>query len=218
MKDLLKTFIADLVQAWLAHKEALQHQMPKIDQETPVAPAPPATPTTASNQEPASVTSQPQPVQPKGRVNYNNYPRLITFCRDINLYESGSGPSAATSAASRHNNPGNIRCPEGRRDIWNHLASSGGIANGNFCVFPDKATGWEALYEKWYNIATGKSETYSARGHELFGVARSCDLTILQVMTIYAPPGDGNDPAKYAQWLTQRNNLAPTWTTKDLLT
>jgi hypothetical protein len=75
------------------------------------------------------------------------------------------------SVAYRNNNPGNLV-------YVGQAGATGADANG-FAIFPDYATGLQAL--------NNQIQLYAARG-----------LSIQGMMQIYAPASDGNDPNSYA--------------------
>lgn len=75
------------------------------------------------------------------------------------------------SVAYRNNNPGNLR-------YVGQAGATGADANG-FAIFPDYATGRQALNDQ--------IQLYAARG-----------LSVQGMMNIYAPASDGNDPNSYA--------------------
>lgn len=63
------------------------------------------------------------------------------------------GANKAGSLPDRANNPG---------DISDYFDKYGGVVCGSHVTqFPDKATGWNALYEKWSNILSGNSCEYN---------------------------------------------------------
>lgn len=126
-------------------------------------------------------------------MDYFKFPRLIELCKAMEKMEGNTGT-----------NPGNIRCPVENRNIWNHLAV--GSKNG-FCVFPSRNIGMTALREKIYKIAIGASAVYNAGAKNKFKLSTSADLTIFQMISIYAPSEDNNDPYHYAVTVCKWANL-----------
>jgi hypothetical protein len=95
----------------------------------------------------------------------------------------GSGPN---TIATRNNNPGNLRSGTGQT----------GSASG-YAVFPDMATGWNALYHQInLNIAKGLNL------YEFFGGKTG-------VYAGYAPSADSNDPVNYANFVASQTGLDP---------
>lgn len=84
--------------------------------------------------------------------------------------------------AERNNNPGNLRF------IGQEGATPG---QGGFAAFPTLEAGLQALQNDLTAKLTGKSRT-----------GLNGNSTIQELMNVYAPKGDGNDPTTYA------NNLA----------
>lgn len=84
------------------------------------------------------------------------------------------------SVADRNNNPGNLRASP---------YAIGKDANG-YAIFPDAQTGWNALY---YQL-----NLYSQRG-----------LTLEQMINVYAPASDNNDPNNYLNFVTGKLGVGP---------
>jgi hypothetical protein len=82
--------------------------------------------------------------------------------------------------AQRNNNPGNLRASP---------YSIGTDSNG-YSIFPDAQTGWNALY---YQLSL-----YSGRG-----------LTLDQMINIYAPASDNNNPSNYLNFVTGKLGVGP---------
>lgn len=144
------------------------------------------------------------------KIDFTKFPKIINFVKFVNHYE-GPNPN---NLAMKNCNPINIRCMPKDKKNWNHLASDG---VGGFCIFPDIDTGWYAANEKFYNIATGASATYSA-GAKKLGLKDSSELTITQMFCIFAPLSDGNNPYTYANWIALRMGVnADIFRMKDLL-
>lgn len=138
-------------------------------------------------------------------MDYSKFPKFIAFCQAQESFEGG-GPSK--------NNPANIKCPISQPSLWHHLAN--GQVNG-FCSFPDLKTGVLAHQENIYNICIGASKTYNAEGKRLYNVLNSGDLTIEQMISIYAPASDNNSPIHYAITVCRWSSLSVTDTMKSLL-
>lgn len=85
--------------------------------------------------------------------------------------------------AYRNRNPGNLRASK-----WPHTMDARG-----YCVFATFIEGYSALLEDLRGKATGKNS------HGL-----NLDSTLLQIMNVYAPGGDNNDPIAYAAYLASR--------------
>lgn len=95
----------------------------------------------------------------------------------------GSGPN---TIATRNNNPGNLRSGVGQIGT-----------NGGYAVFPDMATGWNALYHQIdLNIARGLTL------YEFFAGKPG-------VYAGYAPSADSNDPINYANFVASRTGIDP---------
>lgn len=119
-------------------------------------------------------------------MDFTKFPLLCKLVDAVAKFEGG-GPG--------RNNIGNIRCPGNNTTIWNHLSTG---ETGGFCNFPDRATGLYALREFYYHVCTSQSNTYNTLGHQHFNIKKSENLTLYQVIQIYAPKSDGNDPLHYA--------------------
>ena len=111
---------------------------------------------------------------------------LTNFCLAIRDYEGSPG-----DANYINNNPGNCRYNEaGYLPIYEPVKRS---VDG-FAIFPTYALGF--LYLK--NMIREK-------------VMNNPTQDILQFMSIYAPTSDGNDPAKYAEFIAGRLNVDVTY-------
>lgn len=94
--------------------------------------------------------------------------------------------NASTSIATRNNNPGNLRSGTGQTGT-----------NGGYAVFPDMATGWNALYHQIdLNISRGLTL------YEFFGGKAG-------VYAGYAPSADSNDPINYANFVAAQVGIDP---------
>ncbi len=94
--------------------------------------------------------------------------------------------NSATSIATRNNNPGNLRSGAGQ------TGTSGGYA-----VFPDMATGWNALYNQ-INLNISRGLTL----YEFFAGKPG-------VYPGYAPSTDSNDPVNYANFVAAQTGIDP---------
>ena len=137
-------------------------------------------------------------------MSYEQYPKFIAFCTAQRKFEGGGGGV---------NNPANLRCPDGQMQSWNRLAQG---SVDNFCMFPTPQIGVQAHQNEIYSICIGNSPTYN-EGAIALGLKDSSELTIGQMISIYAPVKDNNDPVHYAQILCQLANLNVTDTMKSLL-
>lgn len=125
-------------------------------------------------------------------IDFNKYPKLLTFTDAIKIYE-GNKPS-------RHN-PGSLRCPPNDKTLWPFSATG---QDNSFCVFPTEEIGMEALRTKIYNICMGTSKTYSSEAKRQFNLSSSSELSITQCFQIYAPITDKNNPFKYASYVAAK--------------
>ena len=96
------------------------------------------------------------------------------------------------SRSWRNNNPGNLRAGVGMTGM-----------DGGFAVFPDVATGKQALIHQLTIIANGTSIVYNARAEDL-GLVNCGELSILQMCEVYAPSSDNNSPRQYAEFLSKK--------------
>lgn len=78
--------------------------------------------------------------------------KIWTICRAIALAE---GANISGSVPDRLNNPGDIS--DGSSTYGSQVQDGSHVT-----TFPDKKTGWQALYNKINNIANGKSCVYCA--------------------------------------------------------
>lgn len=137
--------------------------------------------------------------------DYTKYKKFIAFCSAQRKFEGGGGGK---------NNPANLRCRADNPSSWNHLAIG---QTNNFCNFLNEEVGIVAHENQIYSICTGNSATYNAKGKSLFGVLDSGDLTIGQMIAIFAPVSDGNDSVHYALTVCMWSNLPVDTKMKDLL-
>lgn len=97
------------------------------------------------------------------------------------------GYNTQGTIAAKNNNPGNLRAGAGQV----------GTANG-FAVFPDPATGWNALYSQIdYNIGLGLNMQQFFAGEP-------------GVYPGYAPSADSNNPTAYANFVATQVGVDPT--------
>ena len=103
--------------------------------------------------------------------------KLDKFCDAIELMEG---------AKKELNNPGNLRYTP-------FTATLGAIDKDSrgFCIFPDYATGKGALKQFVKLASEDKLKNYH-------------DCTILSFFHVYAPSADGNNPANYANFVSQK--------------
>lgn len=106
------------------------------------------------------------------------------------------GPYKPGVRSYRNNNPGNLRAPG-----WHGPHDPDG-----FDIYPNFIVGFNALVnELWYKFT----------GHNSHGIGQSS--TLLQLMDVYAPAEDHNDPKSYAnfvaEWLTASLGKAITFAT-----
>lgn len=113
-----------------------------------------------------------------------SHPRLLRFAHAIQTFE-GWKPG---SLSFRNNNPGNMR--------WSHRASGRDEKHG-FAIFPDYTTGLLALMEDVKAKAEGKNN-----------VGLLPTSTLLQLISVWAPLEDNNDPLKYARFIAARLGLS----------
>lgn len=97
------------------------------------------------------------------------------------------GFNVSGSIAQRNNNPGNLRASP---------YAIGKDTNG-YAIFPDSTTGWNALN---YQLSL-----YSQRGMDLE-----------QMINVYAPAGDNNDPNSYLHFITGKLGVGPSTTISSL--
>lgn len=110
---------------------------------------------------------------------------LLELCTSIRDYEGSQKNSHGLPDRNwRNNNPGNCRySPVGYLPIYGKV----GKDKDGFAIFKDYDTGF--LYLE--NLIKSK-------------IAKNPNQTLFQFMCVYAPKEDGNDPAKYAQYLANR--------------
>jgi hypothetical protein len=121
----------------------------------------------------------PAPVHPGPSV-FNPGVSLITHGHQYVIYSDEVRRDGSVAWLGR--NPGNIRNGDAYGAYSGKKVSAG--RNGTFAVFPDEATGFEAI-----------KAVLRGYGH----------VTIAQAMGRYAPAGDGgNDPAGYARTVAGR--------------
>lgn len=101
------------------------------------------------------------------------FPRLYRLAIAVRRHEGWSKGSRSW----RNNNPGNLRSSFIQEGITD-----------NFAMFLNEHQGMCALLFDLYSKCTGKTSTGLGPGS-----------TLLQLFTVYAPPGDNNDSAQYAE-------------------
>lgn len=131
-------------------------------------------------------------------MDYTKFPKIIALSDAMCSFEGG-GPGL--------NNPGNIRCIAGNESEWNHFSIG---QTDNFCNFPSRTVGKNAHLEKLYNIAIGSSSVYNNAAKQNFNLASCRDLTIAEMIYIYAPYSDGNNPNHYADTVCRWASLQRT--------
>ena len=101
----------------------------------------------------------------------------------------------ALPRAKRNHNPLNIRClPHGM--MWagqTGTDSSGGM--GDYAIFADDEAGWACAYKLLLHYQQPKPIGHGAE-------------TIGQIIAIWAPTEDHNDPAGYAQQVSKATGIA----------
>ena len=122
---------------------------------------------------------------------------MLTFRQSIGKSEGFGLPNARPT---KNNNPGDLTfCQE-----TIHFGATHG--DPRFAVFPDEATGWEAL-RRWLSVPA----KFDANGDLVGGY---CGATIEQAINRFAPPSDGNNTDAYVSSVCQWTGLHP----KDTLT
>lgn len=168
--------------------------------------------------EPQAPQTPPQPPAPAPQTPVTpplGAGLLTSFCLAIQSREGYYPPGAlkgypnGTPAYFNHN-PGNLRCVEGNKANWEHRAVDGGAKHNNFCVFPDYATGFEALQEVVVAVCKGQSAAYNDAAKKL-GLYDCSYLSIKQYFVVRDPSSDGNDPASFADEVAAKLNV-PTGT------
>lgn len=123
----------------------------------------------------------------------NTPSKIDAFCQAICEYE-GANPA--------NNNPFDMK--DGKYTQIN--GSTGVDPNNGIAIFPDYATGYAAGRRLIVAICSGEVAAYDEDG------------TILDMIEIYAPKSDGNDPQAYADWIGKKIGVdAETFIIKDLL-
>lgn len=121
----------------------------------------------------------PEPSGPIGPNMISNdpatWPSSDTIWMVCCAIASAEGAQHAGSFADRNNNPGNIS--DGQPQF---PAIVNTVDGEKATVFPDKATGWQWLYNKVSNIQSGRSTAYSS------------DWTWLQIGAKWATPKNSN--------------------------
>lgn len=97
------------------------------------------------------------------------------------------GPLRPPSRNYRNNNPGNLRSP--------HAPAHD---SGGYDVYPDFISGYEALLD---DLAAKFTDGKNAHG-------LGQNSTLLDLMKIYAPAEDANNPASYAAFVAERVGLS----------
>jgi hypothetical protein len=100
--------------------------------------------------------------------------------RAMQLGQGGTTSGYATPAV-RNNNPGNLRGPD-----------------GNFQQFPDMQTGFQAMMSDLQAKQTGNTKT-----------GLNGNSTLQQMISVYAPTSDGNDPTSYANIVAKTLGVTP---------
>lgn len=103
-------------------------------------------------------------------------PLLEAIADAIYAYEGNRPPSRAYM----NRNPGNLR-------TWGSLEEHDAE---HFCVFPTFLDGYSALLDDLRDKVTGKTIT-----------GLSSRSTLAQLISVWAPAGDGNDPDSYAEFV-----------------
>jgi len=119
--------------------------------------------------------------------SYMTISKLDNWAEAIKEHEGWFSPSTSYpngSKSFRNNNPGNLR-------YVGQLSATGADKTG-FCIFPDYATGLEALKTMLRNAGSGKSRVY----HK--------EMTLLDFFKVYAPSFDDNNPERYAGFVAER--------------
>lgn len=97
--------------------------------------------------------------------------------------------------AKRNHNPLNIRClPHGMK--WaaqSGTDSAGGM--GEYAIFEDDVAGWACAFKLLLHYQMAKPVGHGA-------------ATIAEIVSIWAPAEDHNDPAGYAQTVSKRTGIA----------
>ena len=119
--------------------------------------------------------------------------KIILLAEYIRDYEGKPG-----DRNYRNKNPGNVRYYNGGyRSIYGIVTKD----KDGFAVFPTYEQGWLYLCNMLLNWAKTTRKNW----------------TIPKLMKSYAPESDGNDPVKYANYLSARLGLPVGATLKDLL-
>jgi hypothetical protein len=124
------------------------------------------------------------------------------FCMAIQHLEGYFPPCAQYpegSPAYRNHNPGNIKCDS----VMNPLATG---CNGPFCVFPDDATGFQALEHNMTNVIKGNSIEY--------GYFPS--MTLVQFFK-HRDPSSENDPVSCAINVASYLGVPTSFQLKDII-
>ena len=123
---------------------------------------------------------------------------MLTFRQAVGKMEGWGKPGTRPTL---NNNPGDLTyCQE-----TIHFGALKG--DPRFAVFPDEATGWEAL-RRWFSVPA----KFDPSGKLVGGY---CGATIEQAINRFCPAGDGaNDPNAYTNFVSEQTGHQPT----DILT
>ena len=124
-------------------------------------------------------------------VNYNNSSLTADFIADDGTHYLRSGGTICW----RFFNPGNIR-PSSSSVCDSLKIGEGKTKSGKFMIFPDDATGWKAL--KMLLKLTYK------------------DKTLSNVISLYSPEVDGNNPIEYTKRISMKTGIQPDEYIRDL--
>lgn len=133
-------------------------------------------------------------------MDENEAPEVTTAASDIKSIikfgsgfieiEYGDGSIERRSAGSiswRYHNPGNIKFGTFAKD-----SGAIGPADGGHAVFPNLQLGEEAMRKLVFSDVRGFNEK-----------------SILGMLRVYAPTDDGNDPVRYANFVSQAIGVSP---------
>ncbi|MCB9362319.1 hypothetical protein H6504_02695 [Candidatus Woesearchaeota archaeon] len=101
--------------------------------------------------------------------------------------------SLCGNRAIRNNNPGNLRYSSRQIDT-----------EGGFSVFATPAEGWQALVGDLNAKLSGNSQAMKNK----YGDYNPETTSLLQLISVYAPSEDSNNPAKYANYISRNTGYS----------
>lgn len=100
----------------------------------------------------------------------------------------------AGSRSFRNNNPGNFKVGAKLTPYMKQLGATG-VDSGGFAIFPSYKVGMDALCSFLTSMCSGKLRSYKET------------MTLEQMLNVYAPAFDNNNPNAYANFLAKRMGI-----------